>query len=109
MRGFAEVLSASDLPSNEPELLHLGMSINFFDLALGRAGNAEEPYHEADALDWTSVPRKPSEIASMIIASYELEGLNFKSKIEIDGKYASIKMLRTIEPVKKNAIQVTII
>jgi hypothetical protein len=109
MHGFVDVLNASDLPSNEPELLHCGMTIEYFDLALGRAGNAKEAYYEADAFDWTAVPRKPSEIASMIIASYALEGLNFKSKIEIDGKFASIKMLRTIKPVKKNAIQVTII
>jgi hypothetical protein len=110
MRGFVAVLDASELPSDEPEVLYQNMMIDFYDLALGRTGNAEEPYQECnDAFDWTAVPRKPSEVASMIIASYENEGVNFKSKIEIDGKTAYIKMLRTIKPVKKNAIQVTII
>ena len=109
MRGFVAVLDASELPSDEPEVLYQNMTIDFFDLALGRTGNEEEPYQEGDAFDWTAVPRKPSEVASMIIASYENEGLNFKSKIEIAGKSAYIKMLRTLKPVKKNAIQVTFI
>jgi hypothetical protein len=107
MRGFAEVLDASELPSDEPVVMYQNMAIDFYDLALGRAGNAEEPYQEGNAFDWTAEPRKPSEVASMIIASYENEGLNFKSSIEIVGKSAYIKMLRTLEPVSENSIQVT--
>jgi hypothetical protein len=108
MRGFVEVLKASELPSDEPIVNYQNMTIDFYDLALGRAGNVSEPYQEGNAFDWTAGPRKPSEVASMIIASYELQGLNFKSKIEINGKCAYIKMLRTVNPVIKNSIQVTL-
>ena len=44
MRGFVAVLDASELPSDEPEVLYQNMIIDFYDLALGRTGNAKEPY-----------------------------------------------------------------
>jgi hypothetical protein len=108
MRGYADVLNSSTLPANEPEVSHYNMVIEFYDLVLGRAGNAKEPFMFSKAYDWTTGDRKPSVVASMIIASYENEGYNYKSKIAIKNNQATIKMLRTLKPVTKDPIKVVI-
>ncbi len=106
MRGYVDVLNQSVIPSDEPEISHYNMTIEFFDLVFGRAGNAKESFRQDKAYDWTDGNRKPSEVASMIIATEELQGMNYKSKIEIKGNQAYIKMLRTLEPVNTNPIQI---